>query len=646
MIILIYGNIILINREGNTLDHVSYDCSSNSEWGLWRCPGSRTKCTAKMATRYKCIGGSCTENSPCAKLKNHAQSDSCVKVLRRGECEPWWTNWSPWSQCTETCGVAEKYRVRFCTGAFNYKSYKYKVKKSISQSCASIERIHERIQKVPCPVSRLCSVVNGGWGRWSEFSECSVTCGEGKRIRRRHCTHPRPQGGGLYCQGTDYQEVLCEGHLPCPRMGQWCSWSPVTKQCTRHCGKRGMGLRIRQCACPKPSQDGAHCEIPPEAAEMAANLSTITSVDAPTGSALTAIMKGEALWEPCNRHHCPYRRTLSTEEDSLILGDLNLQRAADTWKLSGGLAQRIHSTLKLFCPSSLTSRMEIFDKSDRFPKSKSYWTRSIPKNSKEPYDTPGEPIVNSNLYIVEDDHLTIHRLQPSTMGIYRFGYEYEPGYFETVCFFPVYIHQWKQVLPHGVQFDLFCNALGLWPIISKSTTRWFVYWNVTLFEKGEQMNINKNELWWYTEVKNPHVSKQEEDNKNDKEDVNPTNVSTQFTLWDTEYRRLYETVETMTGYYECRILNKINSTYNRTFITQSIHLVIKPPPSIWTLFKEWCSQYQISLLVLYLLAMITSLLYATYLWVLTENLTKEEIQMIGMDRPEQNENFNDAYVIN
>ncbi|CAH8635135.1 unnamed protein product [Schistosoma margrebowiei] len=408
-----------------------------------------------------------------------------------------------------------------------------------------------------------------------------------------------------------------------------------------------MGLRLRQCACPKPSQYGADCEIPPETAEMAVNLSVNNSTDAPTGSALEAILKGEGLWEPCNRHHCSYLKTLNTEEDLLLLEDLNLQRAEDAWISSGGLPQRIHGPLKLFCPSSRNSRKKIFDKSERFPKSKFYWTRSIPTSSKEPYYIPGIPIKNSNLFIVENDHLTIHSLDPSTMGIYRFGYEYEPGYFETICFFPVYIHQWQQVLSHGETFDLVCNSLGLWPIISKSTTtKWFVYWNVTLLEKEEQNDIEKHKLWWYTELKNPHINKHEGNNSFDNQTDNPTIFGTQFTLWDTEYQRLYDTVKKMTGYYECHIFNQLNSTYNRTFITQSIHLIIKSPPNIWTLVKGWCLQHQINLIILFLISIITSLSYATYKWTIAKKLSKLEIQMNETIKHRQSTNFDDIYIIN
>ncbi|KAK4476069.1 hypothetical protein MN116_001295 [Schistosoma mekongi] len=352
-------------------------------------------------------------------------------------------------------------------------------------------------------------------------------------------------------------QVYCEGFLPCPQTGQWCSWSPAVQQCTRSCGTRGMGLRSRQCACPKPSHGGSDCEIPPEVEKLATSLSNDNTTDAPTELAFAAILKAEGLWEPCNRHHCPYLRTLDIKENSLISEDLKLQKAEDTWILSSGILQKISGPIKLFCPPSRISHRGILGKPDRFPKSKFYWTRSTPTSPKEPYDTPGIPIVNTDLYLLENDYLVIRRLESATVGIYRFGYEYEPGYFETACFFSVYIRHWQQVLKHGVTFDLVCNSLGLWPIISRSTTtKWFIYWNITLLEKNVVRNtMKKHKLWWYTELNNFHI------NSIDKQ----TN-SSQFTMWDTEYRRLYDVIKTMTEYYECQVLNQINATFNRTFI--------------------------------------------------------------------------------
>lgn len=40
--------------------------------------------------------------------------------------------------------------------------------------------------------------VNGGWGQWMDFGECSRTCGGGIRKSYRECDNPRPSNGGKY----------------------------------------------------------------------------------------------------------------------------------------------------------------------------------------------------------------------------------------------------------------------------------------------------------------------------------------------------------------------------------------------------------------------------------------------------------------
>ena len=43
--------------------------------------------------------------------------------------------------------------------------------------------------------------VDGGYTEWSEWGECSVSCGGGKRSRSRTCTNPSPQFNGKNCDG-------------------------------------------------------------------------------------------------------------------------------------------------------------------------------------------------------------------------------------------------------------------------------------------------------------------------------------------------------------------------------------------------------------------------------------------------------------
>lgn len=42
-------------------------------------------------------------------------------------------------------------------------------------------------------------LVDGNYSEWSEFMQCSVTCGKGVQTRSRSCINPPPQHGGKNC---------------------------------------------------------------------------------------------------------------------------------------------------------------------------------------------------------------------------------------------------------------------------------------------------------------------------------------------------------------------------------------------------------------------------------------------------------------
>nr|XP_057919058.1 A disintegrin and metalloproteinase with thrombospondin motifs 2 isoform X2 [Doryrhamphus excisus] len=50
---------------------------------------------------------------------------------------------------------------------------------------------------------------DGNWGPWSEFGQCSRTCGGGVQFRTRDCDSPRPANGGRTCVGATYQFQMC-----------------------------------------------------------------------------------------------------------------------------------------------------------------------------------------------------------------------------------------------------------------------------------------------------------------------------------------------------------------------------------------------------------------------------------------------------
>lgn len=41
------------------------------------------------------------------------------------------------------------------------------------------------------------------WGEWIKFDGCSLSCGDGYRIKVRTCDRPKPSYGGLACLKSD-----------------------------------------------------------------------------------------------------------------------------------------------------------------------------------------------------------------------------------------------------------------------------------------------------------------------------------------------------------------------------------------------------------------------------------------------------------
>ncbi|XP_068717618.1 uncharacterized protein [Montipora capricornis] len=57
--------------------------------------------------------------------------------------------------------------------------------------------------------------VNGGFSSWSQWTECSKSCGGGTKSRERTCTNPPPSGNGQGCMG-DAEEVEKCNEDQCP----------------------------------------------------------------------------------------------------------------------------------------------------------------------------------------------------------------------------------------------------------------------------------------------------------------------------------------------------------------------------------------------------------------------------------------------
>ncbi|KAL3989963.1 Thrombospondin type 1 domain family protein [Acanthocheilonema viteae] len=169
-----------------------------------------------------------------------------------------WSEWSPQTACSVTCGIGITMRKRFCSvdGQCKGESVKEELCNSgpcpewkpwsewteCSRSCGGGERSRSRICSVskqcdgPSVSIEACNVENcGQWSAWGSWEECSVTCGIGQQIRRRQCV------GGDSCIGDSIEKKICKEAL-CPSWSTWEPWST----CSVSCGN-GQRHRTRIC---------------------------------------------------------------------------------------------------------------------------------------------------------------------------------------------------------------------------------------------------------------------------------------------------------------------------------------------------------------------------------------------------------------
>ncbi|XP_019628342.1 PREDICTED: semaphorin-5A-like [Branchiostoma belcheri] len=112
----------------------------------------------------------------------------------------------------------------------------------ISVSTSYVERVILISFVLPGPI-------DGMFGMWSTWSECTATCGASVQLRSRTCDSPAPQNGGRYCEGDASEFKVCVGQ-DCPRGSvDWCD--PTEDRCgsRSHGGICAMRRRDYTCYC-------------------------------------------------------------------------------------------------------------------------------------------------------------------------------------------------------------------------------------------------------------------------------------------------------------------------------------------------------------------------------------------------------------
>ncbi|KAK7100724.1 hypothetical protein V1264_023622 [Littorina saxatilis] len=198
------------------------------EWSEW------TECTLTCAggqmSRHRECNGPFHGGAMCPEHLNETDSCNTQACPEDGV----WEDWSKWSECTLTCGGGNQWRARDCIGPF-YGGAECPGPANETRDCNA----HH------CPV-------DGYYQDWSSWGLCTVTCGGGAQDRNRTCIEP--MYGGQECPGPANETQACNTHN-CPVDGYYHDWSDW-KDCSVTCGG---GSQLRSRICESPKYGGADC---------------------------------------------------------------------------------------------------------------------------------------------------------------------------------------------------------------------------------------------------------------------------------------------------------------------------------------------------------------------------------------------------
>ncbi|XP_032687927.1 semaphorin-5B isoform X2 [Odontomachus brunneus] len=181
---------------------------------------------AKEEERYCRNDGSCLRGNVNANMYGESANENG------------WGEWSAWGTCDRPCGRGTQHRGRQCK----------------SPPCEGPSTQSRICNSHPCRMNSVASnTAEGQWSCWTEWSECSASCGLGARTRTRECLGPDS------CIGPRLVREACE--MPsCESLLGWDTWSHWTpcdgdhqQHRKRSCLQHGPGM------CQGPTRETRDC---------------------------------------------------------------------------------------------------------------------------------------------------------------------------------------------------------------------------------------------------------------------------------------------------------------------------------------------------------------------------------------------------
>ncbi|XP_076810330.1 spondin-1-like, partial [Clavelina lepadiformis] len=194
------------------------DCKV-STWSAWshcdKSCGTGGRRRTRTITQTAKFGG-----RACPRL---AKVEGCLEIACPVHCKV--SDWSTWSDCNQSCGNGTQKRRR---------NIKHEARHGGTLCPAEDDLLETKLCNVKdCPID--CKV-----GSWSQWSECDHSCGKGTRHRQREIIQPAEFGGNR-CQEKFVETKDCH-KTSCPidcKVSDWSDWS----QCSQSCG---LGVQKRE----------------------------------------------------------------------------------------------------------------------------------------------------------------------------------------------------------------------------------------------------------------------------------------------------------------------------------------------------------------------------------------------------------------